>query len=61
MAYVCETLEIVNGLATCAAWIEQTSLLDELKITKSQAYMILAPIASIYVVLIASKFLFKIR
>ena len=53
MAYVCETLQIIDGLQTCANWIEQTSLLDELKITKSQALMLLTPIGSVYVLLIA--------
>lgn len=61
MAFVCESFEIINGLQTCAEWIEQTDLLNELRITRDQALMILAPIASTYVYLIAFKIINKLK
>jgi hypothetical protein len=61
MAFVCESFEVINGLQTCAHWIEQNFLLDELRITKSQMLMFLAPIVSTYIYLIGFKIFNKIK
>jgi hypothetical protein len=38
MAYVCESLEIINGVQTCANWVLQNSILPVL--TLEQASML---------------------
>lgn len=40
MAYVCEQLEINNGVATCVLWVEQVTLNDMYGITPADAFQI---------------------
>lgn len=37
MAYVCNQLQIVDGLQTCVLWVEQVSFTDFFAITSTQA------------------------
>lgn len=53
MAYVCETLQQVDGVQTCVSWVAQTSMLEQLAITKSQMVMLSTPIITIYGLIIA--------
>ena len=40
MAYVCETLQIIDGIQTCALWVEQVTLNDMFGITSTNAFKI---------------------
>ena len=43
MAYVCESVEIINGLQTCVSWIQQAeSSFNLLNMTPSDADMLLS-------------------
>lgn len=53
MAYVCETLQQIDGVQTCVSWVVQTAWFDQLAITKSQMIMLSTPIISIYGLIIA--------
>jgi hypothetical protein len=57
MKYICTSLEEINGVQVCTSWIEYYSVFDELKITHANALMLLAAIASLYVILIAWSFI----
>lgn len=35
MAYVCKELQVIEGVQTCAMWVEQTSLIPELTYTEA--------------------------
>lgn len=40
MAYVCEQLQIINGLQTCVLYVEQVTFTDFFAITSAQAFEI---------------------
>lgn len=40
MAYVCEQLQIIEGVQTCVLWVEQVTFTDFFAITSSQAFSI---------------------
>lgn len=40
MAYVCESLQIIEGVQTCVSWVEQVTLNDMFGITTAQAAQI---------------------
>lgn len=40
MAYVCEQLQIIDGVTSCALWVEQVTFTDMFAITATQAGMI---------------------
>ena len=40
MAYVCEQLQITDGVQTCVLWVEQVTLNDMFGITSAQAGII---------------------
>lgn len=61
MAYVCSELLNQNNVQTCVQWVEYRSLLDQIAITQSDAYVLMTPIASIYVLLIGFKIVNMIR
>jgi hypothetical protein len=61
MAYVCSELLNQNNVQTCVQWVEYNSVLDQIAITQSDALVLMTPIASIYVLLIAFKFINMIR
>jgi hypothetical protein len=51
VTFVCERLHTVTN--TCASWVEQITLLDQLAITKAQMVMLGTPIIGIYGLIIA--------
>jgi|GEM_PF-2780683 hypothetical protein len=40
MAYVCNELQIINGIQTCVSWVEQVTINDMFGITTAQAAQI---------------------
>ena len=40
MAYVCEQLQIIEGVQTCVLWVEQVTFSDMFGITTAQAFSI---------------------
>lgn len=50
MAFVCKTINETSN--SCIEWVEQLTWVDQLSITRSDAFMLLTPIVSIYVLLI---------
>lgn len=54
MAYVCEQLQIIDGVQTCVLWVEQVTLNDMFGITTAQAATI--ALASALVIVVAAVF-----
>lgn len=54
MAYVCEQLQIFDGVQTCVLWVEQVTLNDMFGITTAQAATI--GLASALVIVVAAVF-----
>ena len=54
MAYVCEQLQIIDGVQTCVLWVEQVALNDMFGITITQAAQI--GLASALVIVVAAVF-----
>jgi len=54
MAYVCEQLQIIEGVQTCVLWVEQVTLNDMFGITTAQAAQI--GLASALVIVVAAVF-----
>ena len=54
MAYVCEQLQIIDGVQTCVLWVEQVALNDMFGITMTQAAQI--GLASALVIVVAAVF-----
>lgn len=54
MAYVCEQLQIIDGVQTCVLWAEQISLNDMFGITTAQAAQI--GLAAALVIVVAAVF-----
>ena len=54
MAYVCEQLQIIDGVQTCVLWVEQVTLNDMFGITAAQAATI--GLASALVIVVAAVF-----
>ena len=40
MAYVCEQLQIIEGVQSCVLWVQQVTFTDMFAITKEQAFKI---------------------
>ncbi|MQZ29610.1 hypothetical protein F4U02_01140 [Acinetobacter haemolyticus] len=57
MAYVCESIELVNGVPTCVAWIQQVEPeFNLLNISVADANMLLSQVA----VCFATVFLYNV-
>lgn len=54
MTYVCETLQVIEGLQTCVLWVEQVTLNDMFGITAAQAAQI--GMAASLVIVVAAVF-----
>ena len=54
MSYVCEQLQIIDGVQTCVLWAEQVTLNDMFGITTAQAATI--GLASALVIVVAAVF-----
>ena len=54
MAYVCEQLQVNEGVQTCVLWVEQVTLNDMFGITTAQAAHI--GLASCLVIIVAAVF-----
>ena len=54
MAYVCEQLQIIEGVQTCVLWAEQISLNDMFGITTAQAAQI--GLAAALIIIVAAVF-----
>ena len=54
MAYVCEQLQLTDGVQTCVLWVEQVTLNDMFGITTAQAATI--GLASALVIVVAAVF-----
>lgn len=54
MAYVCEQLQLDNGVQTCVLWVEQVTINDFFAITPQQATEI--GMASCLVIIVAAAF-----
>lgn len=52
MAYVCESLQIIEGIQTCASWVIQSNLSDSLKITGADAREIYKEFGKLWIVFI---------
>jgi hypothetical protein len=54
MAYVCKELQLIDGLQTCALWVEQLTINDLFGITAAQAAQI--GMAASLVIVVAAVF-----
>ena len=54
MAYVCEQLQIIEGVQTCVLWVEQVTFSDFFAITSEQAFKI--GLASCLVIIVGAVF-----
>lgn len=54
MAYVCEQLQIIEGVQTCVLWAEQITLNDMFGITTAQAAQI--GLAAALIIIVAAVF-----
>ena len=54
MAYVCEQLQINEGVQTCVLWVEQVTLNDMFGITTAQAAQI--GLAAALIIIVAAVF-----
>ena len=54
MSYVCEQLQIIEGVQTCVLWAEQSSLYDMFGITTAQAAQI--GLAAALIIIVAAVF-----
>jgi len=54
MAYVCEQLQIIDGVQTCVLWAEHISLNDMFGITTAQAAQI--GLAAALIIIVAAVF-----
>lgn len=54
MAYVCKELQVIEGVQTCAMWVEQVALNDMFGITTAQAAQI--GLAAALIIIVAAVF-----
>lgn len=53
MAYVCETLQVIEGVQTCASWVVQSNFTDYLAITGEEARLIYREFGKLWIVFVS--------
>lgn len=53
MAYVCESLQIIEGVQTCVSWVIQTNLMDSIAINGQQARALYLEFSKLFALFIA--------
>lgn len=52
MAYVCESLQIIDGVQTCVSWVIQTNLTDSIAINGQQARLLYIEFSKLFALFI---------
>lgn len=53
MAYVCESLQLIEGVQTCVSWVIQTNLSDSVAINGAQARVLYLEFAKLFALFIS--------